>query len=90
MTEKGRLAGGRRFLTALSQLVNSMAMWSADNGSALAMSAEQRERERKQLEQWFKNLDKTMEGTVKKTTDAMKDELNASIYDRYGTVTSSA
>lgn len=87
MTEKGRLASGRRFLTNVSQLCNSLSMWSSDADVALSMSVEQKARERRELERHFKELDGQMQNAVDTTTQGTRQELTISLYDRYGTAT---
>lgn len=84
LTEKGRAMSARRFLTNLSQLCNSLSLWSASDGTTNHLSDTQKEREARTLEDKFKKLDKKLDEVILQTVNDVKLELADNIFDRYG------
>lgn len=84
LTEKGRTMTARRFLTNLSQLCNSLSLWSTSDGTTSHLSDTQKEKEAHNLEDQFKTLDKKLDDAIVQTMNDIKMELADSIFDRYG------
>lgn len=57
LTETGRSANCRSFINKLSQLLNSLVLWSSSDGTGANLTAEQRAKEDKQLRKGLKNLE---------------------------------
>lgn len=85
-TEKGRLASGRRFLTNLSQLCNSLSLWSMGDSAASLLSDTDKAREVRMLDKKFGNLDDKLDKTIEGTISELKEELGDAIFDKYGIV----
>lgn len=84
LTEEGRTVSGRRFLTNLSQLCNSLSLWSTSDGPVSHLSDAQKEKEALTLEDKFKKLDKKMDEVILQTVNNLKLEIADNILDRYG------
>lgn len=84
LTEKGRAMSARRFLTNLSQLCNSLSLWSTSDGTTSHLTDTQKEKEARTLEDKFKKLDKKLDEIILQTVNEMKTELADNIFDRYG------
>jgi len=59
LTEKGRLANGRKFLTSVSQLCNSLNLWSS--GASVNLSAAEKDQEVQRLDRKFADLDRKLD-----------------------------
>lgn len=57
LTETGRSASCQAFMTKLSQLLNSLALWASNDGSGANLTKEQRAKEDKQLQKGLKTLE---------------------------------
>lgn len=84
LTEEGRTMTARRFLTNLSQLCNSLSLWSTSDGTASHLSEDQKAKEAHTLEDKFKKLDKKMDEVILQTVNDLKLEMAENIIDRYG------
>lgn len=84
LTEEGRTMTARRFLTNLSQLCNSLSLWSTSDGTASHLSVDQKAKEAHTLEDKFKKLDKKMDEVILQTVNDLKLEMAENILDRYG------
>ncbi|OHF02935.1 hypothetical protein CORC01_01693 [Colletotrichum orchidophilum] len=99
LTESGRAASARRFLTELSQLLNSMKMWAANDGSRAHLSRRELESEGTRVRMQLATLDnvgcalpRQISGTdtqqdfakaVDNCVASVKDALSESIYDYF-------
>ncbi|KAI5795262.1 hypothetical protein EDC01DRAFT_654675 [Geopyxis carbonaria] len=85
LTEKGRLATGRKFLTSISQLCNSLALWSSDAGHSPngIKGEDNRKWNFDQLDENFEALEMGINGAVESTITEVKSELENSIFNRY-------
>ncbi|KAA8898231.1 hypothetical protein FN846DRAFT_910178 [Sphaerosporella brunnea] len=88
VTEKGRLANGRRFLTSVSQLCNSLTLWSS--GAVVQLSADEKNREVQRLNRACTTLDHKLDKGIQGTVKGVKDTLKESIFDRYAEAVNSA
>lgn len=84
LTEKGRTMSASRFLTNLSQLCNSLSLWSTSDGTVNQLSEVQKAKEAHTLEDKFKKLDKRLDEIILRTTNDLKLEVADNIFDRYG------
>lgn len=84
LTEKGRTMSARRFLTNLSQLCNSLSLWSTSDGTVNHLSEVQKAKEAHTLEDKFKKLDKRLDAVILQTVNDLKLEVADNIFDRYG------
>lgn len=62
LTEAGRTANCKRFINNLSQLLNSLSLWAANDGTGANMTLEQRRREEKYLQKGLKELESVSRG----------------------------
>ncbi|KAF2834718.1 hypothetical protein M501DRAFT_963774 [Patellaria atrata CBS 101060] len=83
LTEAGRAANCRKFLNSLSQLVNSLILWSKNDGTGLKLSADQRQSEQAFLQKRLKDLEKGLESAVEDCMSDVKDTLAENIFDKY-------
>ncbi|UQC90092.1 uncharacterized protein CLUP02_15623 [Colletotrichum lupini] len=83
LTEGGRAAGGRRFLTELSQLLNSMKMWAANDGSRSHLSQRELQSEGTRVRMQLTTLDNDFAKAVDDCIVSVKDALSESIYDYF-------
>ncbi|KXH33006.1 hypothetical protein CSIM01_05141 [Colletotrichum simmondsii] len=83
LTEGGRAAGGRRFLTELSQLLNSMKMWAANDGSRSHLSHRELQSEGTRVRMQLATLDNDFAKAVDHCIVSVKDALSESIYDYF-------
>ncbi|KAG7055961.1 tat pathway signal sequence [Colletotrichum scovillei] len=83
LTEGGRAAGGRRFLTELSQLLNSMKMWAANDGSRSHLSQRELQSEGTRVRMQLATLDNDFAKAVDNCIVSVKDALSESIYDYF-------
>ncbi|TQN64072.1 Nuclear GTPase SLIP-GC [Colletotrichum shisoi] len=81
LTESGRAATCRRFLNEMCQLLNSMKMWAANDGSQSMLSGREQRREETMLRARLSTLEKAFAEAVDECVTAIKDALSESIYD---------
>ncbi|KAG9930480.1 hypothetical protein KCU86_g8172, partial [Aureobasidium melanogenum] len=90
LTEKVRSIKSRRFLTLLSQLCTSLALWSSNDGSGAKKTDQQRDAEQRFLARKLKDLEKDLEKDVQDTLTEIKETLNENIFENYGTAINAA
>lgn len=90
LTEAGRASICRRFLTDLSQLLNSLSMWAQDDGDGLKISDTQKKAEADFLKTRLTNLEKSLERSVEETLQEMKQTLAENIFDNFNHVVQQA
>ncbi|KAG9521663.1 hypothetical protein KCV07_g3510, partial [Aureobasidium melanogenum] len=90
LTEKVRSIKSRRFLTLLSQLCTSLALWSSNDGSGVKKTDQQRDAEQIFLARKLKDLEKDLEKDVQDTLTETKETLNENIFENYGTAINAA
>lgn len=83
LTEGGRASNCRRFLTDLSQLINSLTLWSSNDGTGLNISSAQMAAESRFLKSRLQNLDKNLDKAVGECLQEMKQTLAENIYDNF-------
>ena len=57
LTREGRTVACKRFMTNLSQLLNSMTLWASNDGSGSNLTADEKEKEARYLSKSLKNLE---------------------------------
>ncbi|KAI5816791.1 hypothetical protein BZA77DRAFT_263802 [Pyronema omphalodes] len=88
LTEKVRLATGRRFLAGVSQLCNSLKLWSS--GLNVKLTAPVKEREMLCLNQKLTDLNQELSKVVQSTTQSLRKELNEEVFALYDAAIKSA
>ncbi|KAF4889455.1 Nuclear GTPase SLIP-GC [Colletotrichum fructicola] len=83
LTEAGRAATCRRFLNDLSQLLNSMRMWAANDGSLSHMSDQDKRNEEGHIRRQLASLDRDFKKAVDECLTSIKEALAESIYDYF-------
>ncbi|KAK2001920.1 hypothetical protein LX36DRAFT_652804 [Colletotrichum falcatum] len=81
LTEDGRAANCRRFLNDLRQLLNSMRMWAANDGTRAHMTDREKFNEEARLRAQLSVLEKDFTKAVDECVAAIKEALSESIYD---------
>ena len=64
LTLAGRTSNCRRFINNLSQLLNSLSIWAANDGTSANMTADQKRREEKYLQKGLKELETISPGLL--------------------------
>lgn len=90
LTEGGRASNCRRFLTDLSQLINSLTLWSSNDGTGINISSAQMATESRFLKARLQNLDKNLDKAVGECLQEMKQTLAENIYDNFDAVVQQA
>ncbi|KAI9753132.1 MAG: Protein kinase C signaling pathway involved MAPKK protein [Chaenotheca gracillima] len=90
LTEKGRMANCRRFMYNLSQLLNSMSLWSSAEGSGANMTESEREKESRDLRKKLNKLHKGLEKAVETCMHGVREEIGDNIFDVYDSAISNA
>ncbi|CAG8951269.1 hypothetical protein HYFRA_00008018 [Hymenoscyphus fraxineus] len=90
LTEGGRASNCRRFLTDLSQLINSLTLWSSNDGTGLNMSSTQMAAESRFLKSRLQNLEKNLDKSVTECLEEMKQTLAENIFDSFDGVVQQA
>ncbi len=70
-------------MNQLGQLLNSMSLWAADDGTGPSLSEDQQAKETQRLSGKLKKLENGLEKCVANTVKELKDELGDNIYDHY-------
>ncbi|EHL03633.1 putative GTPase SLIP-GC [Glarea lozoyensis 74030] len=83
LTEGGRASNCRRFLTDLNQLLNSLSLWSANDGTGLHMTKSQVDAESRFLKARLQTLDKSLDKTVEECLQDMRDTLAENIFSNF-------
>ncbi|KAK3390255.1 hypothetical protein B0H63DRAFT_519487 [Podospora didyma] len=83
LTEAGRAANARLFLNDLVQLINSMTMWTNDDGSRSKMSEGEKETEEQRLQARLQQLEKDLGREVAETVESVNGLLAENIYDSF-------
>lgn len=70
-------------MNQLGQLLNSMSLWAADDGTGPSLSEDQQAKETQRLSGKLKKLENGLEKCVANTVKELKGELGDNIYDHY-------
>ncbi|KAI0546525.1 hypothetical protein F4679DRAFT_598606 [Xylaria curta] len=79
LTEARRASHYRRFLNDLSQLVNSMKLWSAHDGNGL--TGDEKLREEQHLKKLLGHLEEELESSLKRSINLIRESLQENIFD---------
>ncbi|MCJ1387289.1 hypothetical protein MMC18_000130 [Xylographa bjoerkii] len=90
LTVAGRTAACKRFMTNISQLLNSLNLWASNDGTGAYLTPEQRAKEAKFLQKSLENLESGLEKIISTVIKDLKDELAVNIYDKYETAVAHA
>ncbi|KAI8946002.1 hypothetical protein F4801DRAFT_566054 [Xylaria longipes] len=84
LTEAGRMSHCRRFLNDLSQLVNSMKLWSANDDNGPHLTDDEKRREEQHLKKLLDHLEEELESSLKRSIDLILKSLQEHIFDNIG------
>ena len=90
MTEAKRASNCRRFLTDLSQLLNSLSLWASDNGTGLKLSSENLAAEAQFLKSRLARLESSLELGVSECLQEIKQTLAENIFENFDHVVQQA
>ncbi|MCJ1284331.1 hypothetical protein MMC26_003662 [Xylographa opegraphella] len=85
LTVAGRTTACKRFMTNLSQLLNSMNLWASNDGTGANLMPEKRAKEAKFLQKSLENLESGLEKIISTVVNDLKEELADNIFDKYET-----
>ncbi|KAL2132078.1 hypothetical protein VTI74DRAFT_4256 [Chaetomium olivicolor] len=83
LTEAGRAANSRRFLNNLMQLLNSMAMWTSDDGTGSSLSDAEKAKEETRLRERLHKMEQELETLVRECVALVRELLTDNIYDSF-------
>jgi hypothetical protein len=83
LTEGSRLANSRRFLNDLMQLVNSMKMWAANDGSQSALCDKDKRKEEARLRRQLQQVETGFMAAIKECSTAINEAMSENIYDYF-------
>ncbi|OCK74971.1 hypothetical protein K432DRAFT_409418 [Lepidopterella palustris CBS 459.81] len=83
LTEAGRAQSCRSYLNSLSQLLNSLILWSSKDGTSLKLSDADKQKESHYLRKKLEELEKDLENAVTTCVNDIKDNIAENIYDKY-------
>lgn len=81
LTEAGRTSHCRRLLNDLSQLMNSMRLWSTNDGTQSILTDGEKRREEQHLNKLLNNLEEELELLLKRSIDEMQKCLEEHIFE---------
>ncbi|KAI9669298.1 MAG: hypothetical protein M1831_000333 [Alyxoria varia] len=84
LTVKGRSNACKNFLASLSQLLNSLSLWSSNDGSGNHLSQDQRTREEQILQQRLKTLESNFDKLASNNIRALRQEIGEQVYEKFG------
>ncbi|KAL9114844.1 MAG: hypothetical protein Q9227_001087 [Pyrenula ochraceoflavens] len=90
LTETGRQAACGIFLNSLSSLVNSLRLWSSNDGSGAHLSNDQKAREGRLLDDKLRKLDTALQSSVKSIVKSLHNELADTVFDQFASAVSKA
>jgi hypothetical protein len=90
LTEAGRAATCRRFLSAVNQFINSLSLWASNDGSGVNLTDAQVAAEARFLQSKLAELENGLEKEVQNCLEEMKDSLSENIYDKFDQVITAA
>ncbi|OTA63095.1 hypothetical protein K449DRAFT_349574 [Hypoxylon sp. EC38] len=80
LTEAGRASSCRKFLNDLTQLTNSMKLWTSSDGTQSTLTDVERRREEMHLRKLLNDLEKGFETSVKEAVTLVKQSLYDNVY----------
>jgi hypothetical protein len=83
LTEAGRASNCRRFLTTISQLLNSLTLWASNDGTGIRLSDSALAAETRFLKLRLMTLEKSLEKAVKDCLKDMNEALAEHIFENY-------
>ncbi|KAL8724724.1 MAG: hypothetical protein Q9166_007785 [cf. Caloplaca sp. 2 TL-2023] len=83
LTETGRTANCRAFINRLGSLLNSLTIWASSDGTGANLTAEQKAKEARFLQKGMEGLETRLENITKSCAQALNDEFQDAIFDRY-------
>ncbi|OCL10223.1 hypothetical protein AOQ84DRAFT_387654 [Glonium stellatum] len=83
LTEVGRASSCRTFLNSLSQLFNSLTLWSSNDGLGVKLTDVEKQKEAHFLEKKLQSLESGLEKAVADCVNDMKQALTENIYDKF-------
>ena len=83
LTEPNRADGCRKFLNTLNQLLNSLSLWSSDDGSGRKFSETERDIEQRALEEQLQGLSKALLQRANECVVLIRTLLSEKIFGRF-------
>ena len=83
LTEANRADGGRKFLNSLSQLLNSLSLWSSNKEDGVKLSDVERDAEGRQLERQLRDLSESLMRCADDCIHRIKSLLTDHIFGRF-------
>ncbi|KAK4171913.1 hypothetical protein QBC36DRAFT_349977 [Triangularia setosa] len=83
LTEAGRAANARCFLTSLSQLINSMTIWATNNGTRSNLTNKEKRTEETRIRGQLNKLEQELETALQKCYTDIGRQLYESIYRNF-------
>lgn len=83
LTESGRQAGCKRFLSRLNQLLTSLALWAVDDGSSLQMTNHQRLTLKQFISTNLQTLQQALKTAADQTMEDAGDTLEAQLFGHF-------
>ncbi|KAI0188385.1 hypothetical protein EV127DRAFT_368349 [Xylaria flabelliformis] len=81
LTEARRTSHYHRFLNDLSQIVNSLKLWSADDGNGPHLTGDEKRREEQHLKKLLDHLEEELGSSLKQSINLIRDSLQEHIFD---------
>ncbi|KAI1466884.1 Dynamin family-domain-containing protein [Daldinia caldariorum] len=80
LTEEGRASNCRRFLNELTQLINSMKLWTSNDGTQSTLTDVEKRREEMHLRKLLNDLETGFETSIKESIKLLKESLRDHVY----------
>ncbi|TAQ85772.1 hypothetical protein B7494_g5916 [Chlorociboria aeruginascens] len=90
LTEAGRASNCRQFLNNFCQLINSLNLWSSNDGTGVSLSDSQKATEAKFLNKSLENLEKNLDKSVESCLQELKQILSENIFEKYDSIVQAA
>ncbi|KAI0502901.1 hypothetical protein F5B22DRAFT_631257 [Xylaria bambusicola] len=90
LTEARRISHCRQFLNDLSQLINSMKLWSANDDTESNLSDSEKDQEEKHLQKLLDQLEEDLQSSLKRSIALIQSSLQEHIFDNIASTTPSA
>ncbi|KAI8631989.1 hypothetical protein F5Y19DRAFT_382458 [Xylariaceae sp. FL1651] len=83
LTEAGRASHCRRFLNDLSQLINSMKLWSENDGTMSSLTDTEKQGEEQHLKKLLGSLEQELDSSLQQSAALLEKSLEKHIYENF-------
>ncbi|KAI1132388.1 hypothetical protein F5Y10DRAFT_231071 [Nemania abortiva] len=90
LTEAGRTSHCRRFLNDISQLLNSMKLWSGNDGTGSTLTDSEKRLEEQHLKKLLTHLEEELESSLKSSVNLIRESLEEHVFENINTSIPSA